>query len=82
MIDTLAVPGPWQAETGAGIALRVQIHHQDPLIAGRKGGRQVDRRGGFAHTALLIGDRENSGSGRDAGRHPIKIWWLQSRSPQ
>ena len=42
-----------------GIALWVQVDNQDALAQGNKGCTKVDRGGGFAHAALLIGDRQD-----------------------
>ena len=44
------------AQAGGGVALGIQVDNQHPLAHIRHEGRQVDRRGGFAHAALLIDD--------------------------
>ncbi len=47
------------AEPGARIALGVEVDHQDGLAAGGERGAEVDRRGGLADAALLVGDRDH-----------------------
>ena len=55
------------AEAGAGIALRVQIDQQHPAAGRRQSRAQIDRRGGLADAALLVGD------GHDAGPPPRRF---------
>ena len=45
-----------QAQSGGGVGLRIQIHHQYRLLHGGQRCPQVDRGGGFADPALLVGD--------------------------
>ena len=47
----------FSAQAAGGIALGVQVHHQHPLAHICQNGREVHRRGGFAHAALLVGNR-------------------------
>lgn len=42
------------ARTHGGVALRIQIDHQDALSNGRQRGRQIDGGGGFAYATFLI----------------------------
>ena len=48
------------AETGRGIALRIEIDDQDFLADGGKRGAEIDRRRGLADAALLVGDRKDA----------------------
>ena len=63
LIDGWAATSPIQTDTGRGVALRIQIDDQNPLATGRKGGGEIDRGGGLADPALLIGNRENAWPG-------------------
>ena len=45
------------AETGGGVALGIEIDDQNPLADGRQRRAQIDRGGGLADSALLIGQR-------------------------
>ncbi len=52
------------AERGRGVALRVEVDHQDPQpVHGQRGG-EVDGGGGLAHPALLVGHHHHPGGGR------------------
>ncbi len=42
-------------QAGGGIALGVAVHQQRAFLENRQGGRQIDRRGGLADAALLVG---------------------------
>jgi hypothetical protein len=46
------------AEAGGGVALGVEIHQQHLVLRGKRGG-QVDRGGGLADAALLVGEGED-----------------------
>ena len=48
------------AETGRGIALRIEIDDQHFLADGGERGAEIDRRRGLADAALLVGDREHA----------------------
>jgi hypothetical protein len=48
------------AEAGRGVALRIEIDDQHPLADRGQGGAEVDRGGGLADAALLVGQRENA----------------------
>ena len=50
---------PPDAQAGAGVALRIQVDEQHPAADGGKRRAQVDRRGGFADPAFLIGDGDD-----------------------
>src|SRR4029077_2633141 len=52
--------GAGNAKPGGGVALWIEVDQQDALIDGSQGGGQVDRRGGLADAALLVGDRQNT----------------------
>ena len=49
------------AEGRGGVALRVDIDDQDVQSGGSQRGSDVDRGGGLADAALLVGDREDAG---------------------
>ena len=55
------------AETGRGVALRIEIDDQHALANRRECRAQIDRRGGLADAALLIGQRQDARMGRWSG---------------
>src|SRR4029077_5464874 len=55
------------AETGARIPLRVEVDDHHALADGRKRGAEIDRRGGLADAAFLIGESDHARASR-AGR--------------
>ena len=57
------------AETGRGVALRIEIDDQHPLADRGERGAEIDRGGGLADAALLVGERQDA---RMAGR----VWGL------
>ena len=52
------------AETGRGVALRIEIDDQDALANRGECRAQVDRRRGLADAALLVGQRQDARMGR------------------
>ena len=52
------------AETSGGIALRIEIDDQHALANRSECRTQIDRRGGLADAALLIGQRQDARMGR------------------
>ena len=48
------------AETGRGIALRIEIDDQHFLADGGERGAEIDCRRGLADTAFLVGDRKHA----------------------
>ena len=48
------------AETGRGVALRIEIDDQHALADRGQRGAEVDRGGGLADAALLVGQRQNA----------------------
>jgi hypothetical protein len=48
------------AETGRGVALRIEIDDEDVLADGGERGTEVDRSRGLSDPALLIGDPEHT----------------------
>ena len=57
-------------EAGRGVALRVEVDDQHALADRGQGGTEVDRGGGLADAAFLVGDRQHSRAaalGPDAG---------------
>ena len=46
-------------EAARGIGLRIAIHHQRPHVLLGQRRSQTDGRGGFAHSTLLIGNRDD-----------------------
>ena len=51
-------PRTLNAEAGRRIALGIQIDHQHTAANCRQRGREINRRGGLANPAFLIGDRD------------------------
>ena len=49
------------AAAGGRVALRVDVDQQHPLGRARERGRQVDRGGGLADPAFLVGDGDDAG---------------------
>src|SRR5699024_3194684 len=47
------------AVAAGGVALGVQVHNEDFFVLGGHTGRQIDRRGAFAHAALLVRNRDD-----------------------
>ena len=52
------------AEPGRGIALRIEIDDQHALADRRQRGAEIDRGGGLADAALLVGQRRGCADGR------------------
>ena len=48
--------GAFQTERAGGVGLRVEVNEQNTPAQLRQTRRQADRRGGFTHPALLVGD--------------------------
>ena len=48
-------------EAGRRVALRVEVHHQHPVVELGQRGAEVHRGGGLAHATLLVGDRDHPG---------------------
>jgi hypothetical protein len=48
--------GSPHAHAGGSVALRIKVDQQGAPSGGGKGGGQIDRGGGFAHSALLVGN--------------------------
>jgi len=63
VIDGVAVIVPLEAHAGRGVGLRVAVDKQDFETFERDAGGQVDSRGGFANSALLIDNAQNSSHG-------------------
>ena len=57
-------------ERGGGVALRVEVDHQDPLAELGQRRRDVDGRRGLADAALLVGDHDDPGRVRPLQRRP------------
>ena len=49
------------AQAGAGVALRIEVDDQDPVAEVGQAGAEVDRGGGLADAALLVGDGDDPG---------------------
>ena len=58
----LEIPGV-DPQAGRGVALGIEVDDQDAIADLGQGGPEVDRRGGLAHTSLLVGD----------GNHPREL---------
>ena len=48
------------AETGRGVALRIEIDDQHALADRGERGAEIDRGGGLADAALLVGERQDA----------------------
>ncbi len=48
------------AEAGGGVALRIEIDDQHALADGGQCGAEIDRGGGLADAALLVGERQDA----------------------
>ena len=71
------------AEAGRGVALRVEVDHQHPVAERRQRGAEVDRGGGLADAALLVGDGEDMRVGPgfrhvESLRSPLSPPWGRS----
>ena len=53
--------GARNAEAGRGIALRIEIDDQHALADGGQRRGEIDRGGGLAHAALLVGESQDTG---------------------
>ena len=60
VIGRAAAVAAVDAETGGGVALRIEIDDQDALADRRKRGAEIDRGGGLADAALLVGERQDA----------------------
>ncbi len=60
------------AETGGGIALRIEIDDQHALADRGERGAEIDRGGGLADAALLVGQRQDARMAGRSGR-PILL---------
>jgi hypothetical protein len=56
MASSMAPPSSGDAETGRGVALRVEIDHQHARADRGQRRGEIDRRRGLADAALLVGD--------------------------
>jgi hypothetical protein len=52
-----------QAEAGAGVGLWIEVDNQNPTPQLSKARAKIDGRGRLPDTTLLIGNRENAGTG-------------------
>ena len=60
------------AETGRGVALRIEIDDQHALADRSERGAEIDRRGGLADAALLVGERQDARmAGRAVAPYPL-----------
>ena len=58
-----AAVAPLDAQTGRGVALRVEVDDQHMLADGRQRGAEIDGGRGLADAALLVGDRQHPRAG-------------------
>ena len=65
------------AEAGAGVALGIEIDDQDPVAEIGQAGTEVDRGGGLADAALLVGDGHDA---RERRPGPVDVVTHRSRS--
>ena len=61
IVDAVDVGVVLDAQSGGGVALRIDVDDQHVQAGGRQGGGDVDGRRGLAHAALLVGDGEDPG---------------------
>ena len=61
VVDGEAAVAPIDAEAGGGVGLRIEIDDQYLLVDGGERSAEIDRGGGLADAAFLIGDREHAG---------------------
>src|SRR6201999_2080720 len=66
----VAALGMTDAHAGRGVALRIEVDQQDAAAGRSERGGEVDRRGGLADPAFLIGDRDP-----DHLRLPLPCRW-------
>ena len=59
-VDVVLPAGRIDAEAGAGVALGVKVDDQDLLAHGGQCRAEIDRRGGLANAALLVGDGDDA----------------------
>ena len=59
MVDTVPDGGFVHTAAGGGVALRVEVYHQNAAAVGGQRGRKVDGGGGFAYAAFLVGNGDN-----------------------
>ena len=72
------------AEAGRGVALRIEIDDQHALADRRERGAEIDRGGGLADAALLVGERQDARMARRSGRPILLIYLINyghARSP-
>jgi len=55
------------AKTGGSVALRIEIDDQHTLADRSECGTQIDRGGGLADAALLVGERQDARMARRVG---------------
>src|SRR4026208_727226 len=72
------------AESSARVTLRVEVDDHHPLADGSERGAEIDRRGGLADAALLIGERAHARAARRKRGHRAfaftrLVRWLISR---
>ncbi len=63
VVDRVPVIVPLQSESGGGVGLGIAVHEEDFEFLERQAGGEIDRRGSFADSALLIDDTENLAHG-------------------
>ena len=69
------------AECSCGIRLGIAIYEEGWLTGDSEAGGQINSRGRFPHTALLIGNRYNSGQRTSPGENVAKASvWMQDVS--
>ena len=64
VVNAQAGAGRVEAQAGRGVRLRIKIDQQRRMAHLGHGRAEVDRRGGFPHTALLVDDGDDRGSHR------------------
>ena len=68
-------PGVVDPESRRSVALRIEVHHQNPTARLGQAGTQVDRRGALPNTTLLVRDSDHSPVAATLGRdRPARLY--------
>jgi hypothetical protein len=60
MIDRARETSLIEADSGCGVALRIQVYKENLAICQGQGGSEIHRCGGLPHSALLVRHRNDS----------------------
>ena len=73
VIGRAAAVAAVDAEAGRGVALRIEIDDQHALADRGERGAEIDRGGGLADAALLVGERQHARMAGGGVRRPILL---------